>query len=166
LRPGRLERALPLVAAAAAATFTAALGGLLTDLGPWYQALRQPGWKPPDWAFGPIWTTIFTFIAASAAIAWNRSPELAGRRLVVALFAGNAVLNVLWSVLFFRLQRPDWALVEVVVLWLSIAAMIATLRRTSALASALLFPYLAWVSCASFLNLAVVQLNGPFPGRP
>jgi translocator protein len=141
---------------------TAGIGGALTELGPWYYALRQPDWKPPDAAFGIVWTTIFTLCAISAALAWRAAGSAALRRRVLVLFGVNALLNILWSALYFKLQRPDWALIEVAFLWLSIAALIVGLWRLSRWASALLLPYLAWVSVASALNLATVQLNGPF----
>lgn len=144
---------------------TAGIGGALTELGPWYYALRQPGWKPPDAAFGVIWTTIFTLCAISGWLAWRAAATPALRRQVALLFGANAGLNIVWSALYFKLQRPDWALIEVVFLWLSIAALIVGLWRLSRLASALLLPYLAWVTVAAFLNLATVQLNGPFAGR-
>ncbi len=141
---------------------TAGIGGALTELGPWYYALRHPDWKPPDAAFGVIWSTIFTLCAISGALAW-RAAETAGlRRRVGLLFGSNAVLNVLWSLLYFKLHRPDWALIEVVFLWLSIAALIVGLWRLSRWASVLLLPYLVWVSIATALNLATVRLNGPF----
>jgi tryptophan-rich sensory protein len=73
-----------------------------------------------------------------------------------------AFLNVLWSLLFFRLRRPDWALVEVGFLWLSILALMIVLFRYSRLAGLLLLPYLVWVGFAGALNFAVVRLNGPF----
>lgn len=144
---------------------TAGMGGALTELGPWYFALRQPDWKPPDAAFGIIWTTIFTLCAISGALAWRSARTQAMRWRVLGLFMLNAALNILWSALYFKLQRPDWALAEVLFLWLSIAALIMGLWRISRTASALLLPYLAWVTIAAFLNLATVQLNGPFPGR-
>ncbi len=141
---------------------TASIGGALTELGPWYYALRHPEWKPPDAAFGVIWSTIFTLCAISGALAW-RAAETAGlRSRVLVLFGANAVLNILWSLLYFKLHRPDWALIEVVFLWLSIAALIAGLWRISRWASVLLLPYLVWVSIATALNLATVRLNGPF----
>lgn len=74
----------------------------------------------------------------------------------------EGALNVLWSVLFFRLQRPDWAFVEVVLLWLSIVALIVGVIRYSRTAAALLVPYLAWVTFAAALNRAIVTLNAPF----
>jgi translocator protein len=73
------------------------------------------------------------------------------------------VLNVAWSVLFFRRQRPDWALLEVPLLWLSVLALIVLLWPRSRTASLLLIPYLAWVSFAAFLNYTIVQLNRPLP---
>lgn len=152
----------PILTAAVAAMVVAGLGGLATDLSPWYYALRKPEWQPPDWLFGPAWTLIFGLIALSAIYAWERSSDPGIRARVIALFALNGSLNILWSVFFFRLQRPDWALVEVALLWLSIVMMIMVLSRLSRMASVLLVPYLGWVTFASALNFEVVRLNYPF----
>jgi tryptophan-rich sensory protein len=148
-----------------AGVFTAlAAGGLATRIGPWYRALRRPSWQPPDWAFAPAWTTIFVLLAVSIVLSWG-SPEAtpARRTALVAAVVVNLLLNFFWSVLFFRLERPDWALVEVVPLWLSIVALIVVCAPLSRLGAALLAPYLLWVSFAAVLNRAVVRLNGPFP---
>jgi tryptophan-rich sensory protein len=155
-------RTRAIVVAAAAALAVAAVGGTVTDLGPWYRSLHEPPWKPPDAAFGLIWTVIFALAAASGVIAWRRSPSRATREWLIGLFALNGFLNVLWSLLFFRLKRPDWGLIEVGGLWLSVAILIVFLSRRSWAASALLAPYLVWVSIAAALNFAVVRLNGPF----
>lgn len=152
----------PVLVAAALAFGVALLGGLMTDIGPWYQSLKQPPWKPPDWAFGPAWTLIFSLIAAAGAYAWRAAPDRRSRDGLMALFALNAFLNVLWSLLFFRLQRPDWALVEVCLLWCSVLALILALRRHTVIGSRLLWPYLAWVTLATSINAGVVYLNGPF----
>jgi translocator protein len=148
--------------AAPAALAVAALGAAATDLGPWYQGLRRPAWQPPDWLFGPAWTLIYALAALSAATAWNSARDRAIRHRVLLLFALNALLNVGWTELFFGLHRPDWALAEVVLLWLSVLALIVVLRPGSRTASLLLLPYLAWVTFAGLLNLAVVRLNAPF----
>ena len=141
---------------------TAGIGGALTDLGPWYQALQQPDWKPPDAAFGVIWSTIFTLGAFSGWLAWRQAPLLRERLVVLAVFLINLCLNVLWSWLFFVQHRPDWSLVELYFLWASIVAMMVVSWRHSRLAAVLLVPYLAWVTTAGFLNQANIQLNGPF----
>ncbi len=145
---------------------TAGVGGALTELGPWYFALKHPDWKPPDAAFGVIWSTIFTLCALSGSKAWQAADTVALRCRVAGLFAANALLNMLWSALYFKLQRPDWALWEVVWLWLSIAALVVGLWRLSRWASVLLLPYWVWVSIAAVLNFETVQLNGPFGGLP
>jgi len=152
----------PVLVAAAAALFVAVLGALMTDLGPWYLSLRQPPWKPPDWAFGPVWTTIFALAAAAGVIGWRRAPWRASRELLLLLFAMNGFLNVLWSLLYFRLHRPDWALIQVPFLWLSVLALIVVLARYARVAAWLLAPYLVWVTIAAVLNWQTVQLNGPF----
>jgi len=141
---------------------TAGIGGALTDLGPWYQALKQPDWKPPDAAFGVIWSTIFTLGAFSGWLAWRQAPLLRERLVVLAVFLINLCLNVLWSWLFFVQHRPDWSLVELYFLWASIVAMMVVSWRHSRLAAVLLVPYLAWVTTAGFLNQANITLNGPF----
>jgi translocator protein len=157
-----MTRWKPVFVAAAAATAVAVLGALMTDLGTWYASLKQPPWKPPDWAFGPIWTTIFALAAAAGAIGWRRAPSRAAREGLLALFAANGFLNVLWSLLYFRLHRPDWSLYEVPLLWLSVLALIVVLARFARLAAWLLVPYLVWVALAAVLNWQTVVLNGPF----
>jgi tryptophan-rich sensory protein len=140
----------------------AAIGGTLTDLGPWYQRLRKPSWQPPDAAFGLIWTVIFALAAAAGYIGWRRATSRERREWLIGLFSLNGFLNVLWSLLFFRLKRPDWALDEVAGLWLSIGLLMVFLAPFARLSSVLLAPYLIWVSIAAALNLAVVQTNAPF----
>jgi tryptophan-rich sensory protein len=150
------------VVAGLSAMAVAAIGGTMTDLGPWYRALRKPSWEPPDAAFGAIWTVIFALAAASGVIAWRRTASRASREWLIGLFALNGFCNIFWSLLFFRLHRPDWGLYEVSALWLSIAVLILFLARLSRPAAALLLPYLAWVSIAAALNYEVVRLNAPF----
>jgi tryptophan-rich sensory protein len=157
-----MTRWRPIAIAAASAIFVAVLGGLMTDLGPWYANLKQPPWKPPDWAFGPIWTTIFALAAAAGVIGWRRAPTRADRERLLVLFAANGFLNVFWSLLYFRLHRPDWSLLEVPLLWLSVLALIVVLARYARSAAWLLAPYLVWVAIAALLNWQTVKLNGPF----
>ncbi len=157
-----MKRWQPIAVSAAVASFVAVLGALMTDLGPWYASLKQPEWKPPDWAFGPIWTTIFGLAAAAGVRAWRLAPSKVDREQMLLLFAVNAFLNVFWSLLYFRLHRPDWALFEVPFLWLSVLVLILVLGRYARSAAWLLAPYLVWVAIAACLNWATVRLNGPF----
>jgi translocator protein len=152
------EKWTPILIAMAWAVGTAALGAALTPITPWYRGLERPWFQPPDWAFGPAWTVIFALSAAGFVRAWRAG---AGRLLVV-LFAVNGLLNAGWSLLFFTLQRPDWAMIEIVPLWLSILAMILEARRHDRRAAQLIAPYLAWVTFAGCLNWAIFRLNAPF----
>jgi tryptophan-rich sensory protein len=152
----------PILIAAICAIVVAALGATMTDLSPWYYSLREPAWKPPDWLFGPAWTTIYALSAWAGVLAWRDARSDGARRRIIWLFAVNAILNVLWSALFFRLERPDWALIETGLFWLSIAALIVGLGSIARSTRWLLAPYLVWVTYASALNYAVVRLNGPF----
>ena len=153
---------LPAAVAAVAASFTAAVGATITDIGPWYQALKQPDWAPPTWLFGPAWTLIFGLCTMSGATAWLAARTRSQAESIIGLFALNGFLNLLWSFLFFRLHRPDYAALEVGVLWSSIGILCFVLWRFSRPAALLLLPYWAWVSFAAMLNRAIVELNGPF----
>jgi tryptophan-rich sensory protein len=146
----------------AVAVVVAVAGGVLTEIGPWYDRLKKPSWKPPDWAFGPVWTVILVLAAFSAAIAWDAAETTGQRTAVLAVLIVNSILNIAWSGIFFKMKRPDWALYEVAMLWLSILALIVVLGGVSATAGLLMAPYLAWVSVAAFLNYRIVEMNKPF----
>jgi translocator protein len=148
--------------AIAIAMATTGIGGWLTKLSPWYFALKMPEWQPPGPAFGIIWTIIYTLATISGVLVWRRIHSREDGARLLSVYAINISLNLLWSYLFFTHQRPDFALYMVGIFWLSILALIVTIWPKSKLASALLLPYLVWVGIASFLNLSIVQLNGPF----
>ncbi|MFZ1110575.1 MAG: TspO/MBR family protein [Rhodomicrobium sp.] len=149
----------PLFIAFVAAQAVGGLGALTTDLGTWYKALNKPWWQPPDWLFGPAWTAIFALAALSAVYAWRSAPTKASRETILVLFLSNAFFNLFWSALFFRIQRPDWALIEVGALWASVLIPILVLSRYSKTAAWLLVPYISWVTFAGILNYTIVQLN-------
>ena len=151
-----------ILVASVVATLVGLTGGLLTTIGPWYRGLRKPSWQPPDWAFAPAWTTIFALAVVSSVLGWYAAPSAWARAFMVLLFGVNAGLNIGWSWLFFRLRRPDWALREVSLLWLSILVLIIVLWPWTPPAAWALIPYLLWVSFASFLNWTIVRLNQPF----
>lgn len=160
----RRSRGRPILVAAVAALAVAILGGLMTDLGPWYYGLAKPSWAPPDWLFAPAWTAIFALTATAGVLAWRADPPMRAWARTVSLFTINGLLNIAWSALYFRLHRPDWSLVESGLLWLSVLALIVVIGPYSRNAALLLVPYLVWVAFATFLNFEIVRLNGPFAG--
>jgi translocator protein len=153
---------LPIIIAGSLALITAAVGGSITVLDTWYYALKQPSWAPPDYMFGIIWTAIFSLIAVSGVFAWENARTRRDVEAFLGMFALNGVLNLTWSFLFFRLERPDIAFYELIALWISILVLILFCGRFSKISALLLAPYLIWVTTAGVLNYQVVQLNGPF----
>lgn len=146
----------------AASFLVAALGGsaTATSVDSWYPTLAKPPWTPPSWLFPPVWTVLFAVMAVAAWLVWRRGGlRLPANRLPLAAYALQLVLNGAWSWLFFALQRPDWALVDVALLWLAIGVTTALFYRRVRAAGWLLVPYLAWVTYAAALNLAIVRLN-------
>lgn len=152
--------------AAAGATIVAGIGGAVTTIGPWYRALNKPSWQPPNWLFAPVWTLIFALIATAGVIGWETAPDPGGADLLLGLLALNGGFNIAWSYLFFSKRRPDWAFIDIAPLWLTIAALIATIDQFSTIAALLLVPYLLWVSFAGYLNYVIIRLNAPFGAAP
>src|SRR6185437_9383329 len=145
---------LPTVIAALTVLLMLGVGGSTATVGPWYRDLRKPSWNPPNRVFAPVWTLILGLAAWSGAVSSNEHVR------ILVLFGINIVLYLLWTPLFFNLRRPDWALIEIPFLWLSIVSLILGLAPLSPTSSWLLAPYLLWVTFAAFLNLTIVRLNG------
>ena len=139
-------------------------GGATTPLTPWYRNLKKPSWQPPDWLFGPAWSLILAGAATAAVFGWNAAGA-AGQRDLIVVYAINAVFFLLWSPLFFVARRPDFAMIEWVFLWASVAAIVWVVASLSLVGALFVLPYLAWVSFAGVLNRAIVIRNKPFGGR-
>ncbi len=140
-------------------------GGLLTDVGDWYNALKKPWFQPPGWAFAPAWTIILGLAGWALYIGLTEAatPEQYGA--VAIAFGLNALLHFLWSPLFFTLKRPDWSFYENFALIASCIALAFVLAPVSSFASKLILPYIVWTCFAQAINWEVVKLNGPFgPG--
>jgi translocator protein len=141
-------------------TFLAAgTGGLAAASAPeFYQSLVRPRWAPPSWLFGPAWSLLYLLMAIAAWLVVRAlGPE--GARPALLLFVVQLVANALWTWLFFRWRLGAAAFVEIVVLWLLIAAMIWQFWRATPVAGLLLLPYLAWVSFATALTWAIWNRN-------
>ena len=138
----------------------AALGALGTNssLTTWYAGLEKPSWNPPNWIFGPVWTFLYASMAVAAWLVW-RSVGFRGAKIPLTWFAVQLALNAAWSLLFFGLQSPALALVDVVLLLIAIVGCMLSFVRISPLAAVLLSPYLAWTSFAAVLNATLWQLN-------
>ncbi len=141
-------------------SFVAGGVGSLNMPGEWYASLAKPAWTPPGAAFGPVWTALYALMGIAAWLVWRRE-GFRGSILALTLFLAQLVLNAAWTWLFFGLQRPGLAFLEIAVLWAMILAVTASFWRESRVAGALMLPYLAWVGFASFLNFAIWRMNRP-----
>jgi tryptophan-rich sensory protein len=137
----------------------AGLGGLFTgrSVSTWYRTLSRPDWTPPDWLFGPVWTVLYLAMAVAAWMVWRRGTPAATAAL--SAFAVQLALNVAWSGLFFGLRSPAAGMVDIVLLWLAIAATIGCFLRVSVPAGLIMLPYLGWVTFAAALNFAIWRMN-------
>ena len=125
----------------------------------WYATLTKPALNPPSWIFGPVWTTLYVLMGVSVFLIWQKGWERKDVKIAVSIYGVQLVLNALWSIVFFGMQSPGLALVNIALLFVSIVSTMILFYKISRPAMYLLVPYILWVSFASYLNYAIYALN-------
>jgi translocator protein len=125
----------------------------------WFATLAKPSWNPPSYLFGPVWTTLYLLMGISVGIVWNNKTTESNKRKAYVLFAIQLFLNFWWSIFFFLFNSPALALVDIILMVITIISTIFSFSHFSKLAAWLLVPYIAWVSFATFLNFSIWNLN-------
>lgn len=125
----------------------------------WYVTLRKPVGNPPALYFGPVWTALYFLMAVAAWNVWRVGGGWDGASSAITIFLIQLALNAMWSVIFFGLRSPSWALIEIILLWTVVLATTILFWRISTLSGALIVPYLAWVTYAAYLNAGIWRLN-------
>lgn len=141
-----------------------AIGGLsgfatATGIDSWYVALNKPVFNPPNWVFGPVWTTLYILMGVSSGMIWHLgmiNPEV---KKALIVFGVHMLLNAAWSLLFFGAQMPWLAFIEILILLASILYFAKLFHTLKPIAGWLQVPYILWVSFASVLNGAIAWLN-------
>jgi translocator protein len=139
---------------------TGAVAGIFTgqSVSGWYATLNQPSFNPPNWVFGPVWSTLYFLMGISLYLVWKQKPS-AERNHAILIFIVQLVLNFLWSFLFFYFHMIGAALIDIILLWVTILTMIVLFFKIRPVAAYLNIPYLLWVSFASVLNTSYFFLN-------
>ncbi len=146
--------AVPILVGAAGSLFTTA-----DTLNNWYAKLNKPAFNPPDWVFGPVWTTLYLMMGLAAFLVWRKGLDKKAVRNALLCFLVQLAFNALWSPLFFGLRSPGLALIDIMLLQLAIIATLICFEEISIPATLLLVPYLLWVSFAAIVNLSIYFLN-------
>lgn len=124
----------------------------------WYQSLNKPAWNPPDWVFGPVWTLLYTLMGIAAWHIW-RTYGFKNARPALVMFLIQLLLNGLWSQLFFGMESPGWAFVEIFFLLGAIIVTTILFFRKSSFSGWLMIPYVLWTTFATFLNGVIWLMN-------
>ena len=140
---------------------TSLIGGYFTSLGlgDWYSSLNVPPFTPPGSLIGAVWSTIYLSCTISAFILYGRVKEVKRKQWVTILFLTNAFLNAFWSYLFFASHLIGFAILDSILLGISVIALIYLIYPVSKLAAGLLIPYIGWVCFATYLNYLIWILN-------
>ncbi len=132
------------------------------SIGGWYSTIVKPSFNPPNWIFGPVWSTLFLLMGIALAIVYRStttSENAKNKKLAFKIFFVQMLFNIAWSYFFFYLHSPVYAFVEMVMLWILIALNIYYFSKVNKTAAWLLVPYILWVSFAAFLNFSIIGLN-------
>ena len=124
----------------------------------WYATLNKPSFNPPNWLFGPVWTTLYLLIGISFFLIWKIAPSKE-RNVAIFVFLIQLLLNFGWSFFFFYFKMIGFALVEISLLWMSIVIMLILFYKVRPVAAYINIPYFLWVSFATVLNAAYYFLN-------
>ena len=137
-----------------------AIAGMFTSqaVPTWYASLNRPFFSPPNWVFGPVWTTLYILLGISFFLIWKEEATKA-RDLAIKVFLIQMLLNFAWSFIFFYFNLIGAALIEIILLWISIVLMIYLFYKIKPFSAYLNFPYLLWVSFATILNAGYYFLN-------
>ena len=156
-----MNNTLKLLIAIIVCNLAGIIGALFTTsaISGWYTTLTKPTLNPPGWIFGPVWTTLYTLMGISAFLIWKRGIHKKVNQRALSIFGIQLVLNATWSIVFFSLQSPGWALVNIVLMWLAIVWTMVVFYKISKPATWLLVPYILWVSFATYLNYSIWVLN-------
>lgn len=156
-----MMRRLGLVLAVALPLLVGALGSIATmdAVREWYPTLVRPSFSPPDWVFGPVWTTLYIMMGVASWLVWRQGPGRPEVRIALALYAAQLLLNLAWSWLFFGLRQPLLGLVDIVLLLALILVTTVRFAAVSRAAALLMLPYGAWVAFATVLNAGLWRLN-------
>jgi translocator protein len=137
------------------------LGSIATiaEISTWYAALSKPSWSPPNWLFGPVWTTLYILMGIALYLVWREGLDRRDVRFAILIFGVQLILNLLWSIVFFSYHALFGSFILILILWIAILANIVAFYIISKPAGILLVPYIIWVSIASYLNYSVYLLN-------
>jgi translocator protein len=125
----------------------------------WYATLQKPSFNPPNWIFGPVWTTLYLLMGIGFFMVWRLPATTPYRNAALGAFAIQLTLNFFWSLIFFRWHQLGWAFAEIICMWIFILITIYLFHKVKPIAGYLQIPYILWVSFASVLNLAIWKLN-------
>ena len=131
----------------------------ISSIPTWYAALIKPSFSPPNWIFGPVWTSLYFLMGVSGYLIWKEGIKKKRVKIALFYFLIQLFFNFLWSVIFFGLHQPLLALGDIILLLAAIILTMMKFNKISKVAFYLLIPYLVWVSFATLLNISIVWLN-------
>ncbi|XP_062607543.1 translocator protein-like [Saccostrea cucullata] len=140
----------------------AAFGSLISrrNISTWYENIKRPSWRPPNYLFGPVWTALYGGMGYASYLVWKDGGGFQGdAALPLALYGTQLALNWAWTPIFFGAHRLGLATIEIGCLWGTIVATIFAFREVNTTAAYIMVPYLGWVTFASVLNFKIWRMN-------
>lgn len=149
----------PAVVSILIAELVGQVGHLLAgNIGSGYAALIKPALAPPGWLFVPVWIVLYALMGYAAYRIWVS--DSSKKRGAMALYTAGLLLNIIWPLIFFRLEALWPAAVLLIVLLVLTVLTAQKFSNIDRVAGRLLIPYLIWLLYAAYLNIGFAIVNG------
>jgi len=130
-----------------------------TGIASWYPGLEKPWFHIEEDLFSSIWILMYVLMGIAAGIVWSKGFYHKWVKTGLYHFGFQLFLNGFWFLLFFALQKPLIALIDLIILFIVILFTIRWFRIVSVPAAYLLVPYAVWVLFAIAFNFEIWRLN-------
>nr|QIM10787.1 crtK [uncultured Alphaproteobacteria bacterium] len=126
----------------------------------WYHSVDKPLLTPPDSVFPIVWTILYALVALAFYLALSNEKSDKKRKKLNSWFLGLMFLHVLWNYAFFFNGYIGMALVVLIAIDILSYMIMMEFWSISKSPALLFFPYFVWILFATYLNAAMINLNG------
>lgn len=121
----------------------------------WYNNLKRSPLTPPSWTFGVVWPLLYASLIIYFFLnLFNKNCVGVCDRLV--FFLVQVLFNLLWPLTFFKLREIKMGFIYLILMDI---LTFVTIYLTPDETKYILYPYMAWILFATYLNGYIAWYN-------
>jgi len=148
---------------AAALAVPLAVGGLAAwltaDNMRMYDVIIRPPLSPPAWLFPVVWTALYLLMGLASYLVYRSEASAFRKKRALKFYAAQLVVNFIWPLIFFRLERYLAAFFCLALLTLLVLICQVLFQHINKTSGRIFTAYLFWCIFALYLNFGVYLLN-------